>query len=99
MLKLAKESLSNVGGNVAAAGSFADLGGEPPRDGGRQLLGTGRLAHAVIIPAVGSDNSGLSTEHSPVQGSDYYTPGACDGQRKRDDLVVVDSHFVPGTDS
>src|SRR5690242_3466375 len=54
MLKLAQESLGNVGGNVATAGSLADLGGEPPRDGGGQLLGTGRLAHAPILPVVGS---------------------------------------------
>src|SRR5689334_2992969 len=63
MLKLAQQSLGNVSGNVATAGSLADLGGEPPRDSGRQLLGTGRLAHASILPAVGSEPSSLDGRH------------------------------------
>jgi hypothetical protein len=54
VLKLAQQSLGNVGRNVAAAGTFADLGGKPPRNSGRQLFGAGRLAHALIIPMVGS---------------------------------------------
>ncbi len=54
MLKLTQQSLGNVGRNVATAGPFADLGGKPPRNSGRQLFGAGRLAHALIIPMVGS---------------------------------------------
>jgi hypothetical protein len=54
VLELAQQSLGNVGRNVAAPGTFADLGGKPPRNSGRQLFGAGRLAHALILPMVGS---------------------------------------------
>jgi len=54
MLKLAQEGMRNVGRHIATTGTFADLGGKPPGNGGGQLLSPGRFTHVAIIPMVGS---------------------------------------------
>ena len=67
MLKLAQEGMRNVGRYVATTGTFADLGGKPPGNGGGQLLSPGRFTHVAIIPMVGSQRMQCSPAESRLR--------------------------------